>query len=108
MVLMTYDCNQCTVTRSFKTAESRKRHRQLYHSEDIPKLKCVICGKNYGTKSTIINGQNWLKALNVLVRSKRKTRTKKARLEEQGKQTAQSGHRVGVSESAPLRSSHLS
>ena len=68
MVLKTYDCNQCTVTRFFKTAESRERHRQVYHNEDIPKMKCAICGKNYGAKSTMINHQNRHKALNVLAR----------------------------------------
>ena len=57
MVLKTYDCNQCTVNRYFKTAESRERHRHVYHREDIPKLKCAICAKNYGAKSTMINYQ---------------------------------------------------
>ena len=70
IVLKTYDCNQCTVTRSFKTAEGRERHRQVFHSEDIPKLKCAICVKNYDAKSTMINHQNWCKALNVLARAK--------------------------------------
>ena len=107
MVLKTYDCNQCTVTRSFKTAESRELHRQVYHSEDIPKLKCAICVKNYGAKSTMINHYNSHKTLNVLARAKRQTRAKKTRFKEQGKQAAQSEHRVGVSESAPPRPSHL-
>ena len=78
MMQKTYDCNHCTVTRSFKTAKSRERHRQVYHSEDIPKLKCAICAKNYAAKSTMINHQNWYKALNVLARAKRQTRAKKA------------------------------
>ena len=81
-------------------AESRERHRQVYHSEDIPKLKCAISVKNSDAKSTMINHQKWHKALNVLARAKIQTRAKKARLEEQGKQAAQSVHRVGVSELA--------
>ena len=89
MVLKTYKCNWCTITRSFNTAESRERHRQVYHSEDIPKLKCAICWKNYGAKSTMINHKKRHKALNVLARAKRQTRAKKVRFEEQGKQGAQ-------------------
>ena len=102
-VLKNLSCNQCRVTRWFKTPEGRERHVKVYHSEDIPKLKCARCGNNYGSMSPMINHMAWHKSLDILARAKRNRLAKEAALKQKGQQDAECGQRVGVSQSAPAK-----
>ena len=102
-VLKNLSCNQCRVTRWFITPEGRERHVKVYHSEDIPKLKCARCGNNCGSKSSMINHMVCHKSLYILALAKRNRLAKEAALKQRGQQAAESGQRVGISQSAPAK-----
>ena len=102
-VLKNYECTQCKVRNWFKTPEGLAKHKQVYHTGDIPKMKCNRCSKGLESKPAIINHQIFYSGLEILARAKRLTRQKDDQLRKRREQAAASRSRIVVSQSAPAK-----
>ena len=102
-VLKNYECTQCKVRNWFKTLEGLARHKQVYHTGDILKMKCHRCSKDLGSKPVMANHQKLHSGLEILARAVRLTRQKDDQFRKRREQVAASRSRIVVSQSAPAK-----
>ena len=102
-VLKNYECTQCKVRNWFKTTEGLARHKQVYHTGDIPKMKCHRCSKDLGSKPGMINHQKLHSGLEILPRPRDSLGRRMINLgrEESRQQFPRS--RIVVSQSVPAK-----
>ena len=48
-----FSCDQCTPSKWFKNRDSMLTHIKIYHTGEIPKVKCNQCGKLFGSKQSL-------------------------------------------------------